>query len=1464
MKRQKEVQGLKTKGSAARSLDLCFVLLFVFLAYLFVLVPPFNHTPLRIIFAVPIVLFLPGYALTAAMFRRREDLNGIERFTLSIGLSIAIFVFNGFAISVTVWRFRPTSIILSLALITLTLTVITALARRRIPVEERYNPNFSKFLVSLRTEEKSSELERALVIALLCLIIIVSGVLVYNKITFEEEQFTALYILGEGGKAENYPKEVYLLEPSSMIVGIENHEHALTNYTLQVILGHYPLYKQQIMLEHGEEWNGTVFFTTKHIAKQGKLEFLLYKDGSPNFYRSVHLWIDSIIDYGNLAKIRGYALSELPTIKNPDMESESNWTFRENAGYFRGQFTKFYRTNENATVCGWIRDNTTGEEIANARVSVSNHYGYGKSNITTESGYYEMKIIADHFWLESSANRYERADTEFDIAGGETLFVNMTNDPIMAFNMTIGELSIINETIETLAPEQLPQVIATVKGNVSDNVTGLPIAKASVKVRNKYGFDRHTTTNDYGYFEVKAISGRSSIGVRAGGYKQNTTSAEVADVYTVNPKLTPENSIVHGYIYDSTTGATVSNANIRGSSAGYSNSTISNESGYYRVNCIAGHVKLDVSKRGYYSNGTKFNISYGETRTLDRVVEPIPAELSTISGYVCCDITRLSGVTVVVSDHAKYKKSTLTDSSGYFELETVPGHLWLDVLPSVYMDSSVEFDLKSRQIATLNIELYAFSNSTYQIEYPSETALRKGQYGGIYQDIVSEEGVAALSFKVCDSYRSNRSEGYLFKQVLLNELVVWEDDVAGDEDWQEVRIPITLDNGTNRLMLRVYAKRDSSGFPVTVCWDDVRIEPFEEITKEIATSFYLLDANGTEEYHPTELYLGEPAEVLVGIENNEHEPVNYTLQIKLAGEMLRGEIIKLEEGSKWAQKLSFTPNQIGLLLKLEFLLFKDPIGEEPYRAFLFWVSPSIDYNNLEVLKEYAVSPLPVIVDGDFESIEGWTYTENAVNFSGRLTKSSFVSPMRSYELSYPAETPFDPGCYAGVYQNFTTETYPATIVVSFNVRDSYTPYREGYFLKQVLLNEEVIWEDDVAGDERWQYVNVPLTLRSATNKLMLRVYGARGSDNFPINVWWDDVTIEPVTAVCAEISTPFYILDTKGTEEDYPTELYLGEPADVRVVIENNEHKQVNYILQMKLDGRLLKTRSKWLEHGSKWGQNISFTPNRIGEKQKLEFLLFKDYVTEKPYRYCYLWVSTDINYDNLEPLLRYGIDPLPTIRDGDMEQVYAWTRESEYGGSFREGYHTEEYTSSPRSYCMKQYRDSNKGDYMVLSQDIYALEPGVVVLSFNVRDSFEYASDDAKNIIKQVMLNDEVIWSDDVSGKDEGYVGWVKEEYVGPNWVWIERIKSHEGFVKWRGAGHDWWKDKWIKRSVPDVESGWMHVDIPVYLWEGNNKLRLQVYAKEPAENLNLRVYWDDVEIRPINELVKVDERVRMKRYRW
>ncbi len=1459
---------LSKRRERVLNLDLWMVILLSFLACLFVIAAPpnlnLNLLPLRIIFALPLLLFLPGYGLIAAMFPRKNELSSIERFTLSIGLSIAITVFDGFAISLTEWRFRPAPIVISLSLITLALVLVTAVRRVRIPIEERFyidSSVISAFIASIRRVEKPNAIEIALITALVGSILIASGMLIYAKLTYKEERFTAFYILGEGGKAEKYPGTLYLLEPSSVIVGIENHEHAPVNYTLEITLGGHSLLRQQIpVLAHGSKWENRVSFTPTHVGKHLKLEFLLYKGGSKRVYRSLHLWVDSLINYDHLEVISRYILASPPRVVNPDMEYNSNWTFRANTGYFRGFFTKFHELNENSTVCGYITDNDTGLPVPAARVSLTNHYGYEKRSTTNETGYYEMTVMADHFWAEATAPGYEKSTTEFDIADGQTKVVNFSSSPIKVFNMTLRELANLSKEIRTKKhlPENLSARFSILRGYVLDNVTGQGVANASIKARSEYGIEANTTTDETGYFELRVISGRSQLEVHAEGYAVNRTTVEIASEHMINLKLNPAQSVVLGYISDNETGAPVPGAYIQLRGEGYADVTRSNATGYYELRTVEGHVRLEVSKEGYLSNSTAFNISYGETimENLSIAAIPPPPTPAIVYGRVTYNGTGLPGVRVEVSDHKGYEKSGITDSTGYFEIETRPGHLWLDVIPGVYMSSggTEEFEIKSGEKARIDVNLEAYSTSTYQIEYPAQTPIEKGAYGEISQVLWSDApGLATLRLKVCDSHRSNGSAGYLYKQVLVNGFVVWEDDVAGDEGWQEVKMPVTLDNGTNRLTLRVYAKQSSTAFPLTVWWDDIHIEPLEELTKHVTTSFYVRDRYGGDNY-PAELYLGEPAEVIVGITNRAPQMMNYTLQVRLNGDILRSEVVRVDAGSTWERLISFTPNQVGRLLKLEFLLFKGtgtgtgtgtgaPV--RPYKEFHLWVTSDINYENPEVLERYAasVSPLPEIVNGDMETSTGWRVDAggNASNFSVRITNSTFVSPWHSFEIS---ATMTPPHTHADIYQDFTARRYPAVVVLSFAVKDSCRGDGRGYYVKQVLLNDEPIWEDEIAGDEEWQHLKIPVTLRAATNRLTLRVYttaGGGGPVPVPVRVWWDDVKIEPVTAMTVTASTSassaasFYVLDANGTDENYPTKLHLGEPATVLVGVRRMEPGEANYILQVRLDGRVLKTLSRWLGRWSEWEQKVSFVPDRVGESQKLEFLLFRDLVRGEPYRRFSLWVSTTVDYSNLEPLLEYELSPLPVISGGEMGYSPAW-RQNYRGSSFEAAPTAMEYTSPSYSYCVRQRGETRRGDYMELSQSFYTPDYGIALLSFNVRDSFNGSSSDAHNITKQVLLNGRVIWEDDISGIDTGYVGWVSERYS------IE-------------------KGKWIRESPPAVKAGWLHVDIPVYMNEGNTRLGLRVYARGDAKELPVKVYWDDVKIRALSEMVKTGEGIRMVR---
>ncbi|HOS68323.1 MAG TPA: DUF1616 domain-containing protein, partial [Methanoculleus sp.] len=87
-----------------------------------VYVPVLNESFLRILFGVAMVLFIPGYALIAALFPARGDLDGIERVALSFGLSIAVVPLIGLALNYTPWGIRLDPILASLTLFTLAMT----------------------------------------------------------------------------------------------------------------------------------------------------------------------------------------------------------------------------------------------------------------------------------------------------------------------------------------------------------------------------------------------------------------------------------------------------------------------------------------------------------------------------------------------------------------------------------------------------------------------------------------------------------------------------------------------------------------------------------------------------------------------------------------------------------------------------------------------------------------------------------------------------------------------------------------------------------------------------------------------------------------------------------------------------------------------------------------------------------------------------------------------------------------------------------------------------------------------------------------------------------------------------------------------------------------------------------------------------------------------------------------------
>lgn len=111
---------------AERSIWFHLVLALTLVTLLSIYVVPdvFPFVMLRWIMGSVFVLFLPGYVSVQALFPSGKDLDEIERFALSVGLSLALTPLIGLLLNYTPWGIRLNPIMVSLCLFTFTVAFV--------------------------------------------------------------------------------------------------------------------------------------------------------------------------------------------------------------------------------------------------------------------------------------------------------------------------------------------------------------------------------------------------------------------------------------------------------------------------------------------------------------------------------------------------------------------------------------------------------------------------------------------------------------------------------------------------------------------------------------------------------------------------------------------------------------------------------------------------------------------------------------------------------------------------------------------------------------------------------------------------------------------------------------------------------------------------------------------------------------------------------------------------------------------------------------------------------------------------------------------------------------------------------------------------------------------------------------------------------------------------------------------
>jgi uncharacterized membrane protein len=121
----------------------------------------------------------------------------------------------------------------------------------------------------------------------------VAAIIYVVTVAVPGDAFTEFYILGPGKKAADYPTQLKVGEEARLIIGISNQERQTVSYQVEIQIGGVASDELgPISLNPGEKFEQPVTFTPDTPGERQKVEFLLYKQGEIEVYKTLYLWID--------------------------------------------------------------------------------------------------------------------------------------------------------------------------------------------------------------------------------------------------------------------------------------------------------------------------------------------------------------------------------------------------------------------------------------------------------------------------------------------------------------------------------------------------------------------------------------------------------------------------------------------------------------------------------------------------------------------------------------------------------------------------------------------------------------------------------------------------------------------------------------------------------------------------------------------------------------------------------------------------------------------------------------------------------------------------------------------------------------------------------------------------------------------------------------------------------------------
>jgi uncharacterized membrane protein len=288
--------------------DLALILLGVSLLGLTILAdqrpdwPPVAGRPLaalRLALGLVYVLYAPGYGLTAALFPRADDLDGLARAGLSLGLSVAWVPALALVLDRLPWGLSLGSILIGQSLSIAVFAAAAVWRRGRLPPGAAFAPRMARRPPPWRARPARDR--RVYAVCAGALLVAGLATAWVRLVPSPDDFMTEFYVLGAAELAEDYPRRAAAGEPLSVTLGIANRERAAIAYRVEVWAidpwrGRRELVNAAgpFVLSPGEVIERPIAWRIPWPGDHLMTEFYLFtgEQEAAAPYRSLRLWLD--------------------------------------------------------------------------------------------------------------------------------------------------------------------------------------------------------------------------------------------------------------------------------------------------------------------------------------------------------------------------------------------------------------------------------------------------------------------------------------------------------------------------------------------------------------------------------------------------------------------------------------------------------------------------------------------------------------------------------------------------------------------------------------------------------------------------------------------------------------------------------------------------------------------------------------------------------------------------------------------------------------------------------------------------------------------------------------------------------------------------------------------------------------------------------------------------------------------